>query len=101
MYLTKIVDSKTQDVKILQPTIATQNTHFSEAISLYELDRETQEMINVIVEAQSYAIGGPLNGISFGKDLPTLNTSRSVGLPELQRLWRTFIQLTGQISLSS
>lgn len=99
-YLTKKVDSKSRDVKILQPTIATQSTRFSEANSLYELDRATQEVINVIVEAQSQAIGGPINGVSLGQDLPTLNISRSVGLPELRRLRRTFIKLTGQTSLS-
>lgn len=100
LYLTKKVDSKSRDVKILQPTIATQNARFSEANSLYELDRATQEVINVIVEAQSQAIGGSLNGISLGQELPTLNISRPVGLPELRRLRRTFIKLTGQTSLS-
>jgi protein KTI12 len=99
-YLTKKVDSKTRDVKILQPTIATQNARFSEANSLYELDRATQEVINVVVEAQSQSIGGPLNGISLSQELPILNMSRSVGLPELRRLRRTFIKLTGQTSLS-
>ncbi|XP_065860554.1 protein KTI12 homolog [Euphorbia lathyris] len=99
-YLTKKVDSTSRDVKILQPTIATQSTRFSDANSLYELDRATQEVINIIVEAQSQAVGGPLNGICIGQDLPTLNTSRSVGLPELRRLRRTFMKLTGQTSLS-
>ncbi|KAH8496562.1 hypothetical protein Peur_054824 [Populus x canadensis] len=99
-YLTKKVDSKTRDVKILQPTIATQNARFSEANSLYELDRATQEVINVVVEAQSQSIGGPLNGISLSQELPILNMSRSVGLPELRRLRWTFIKLTGQTSLS-
>jgi protein KTI12 len=99
-HLTKKVDSKTQDVKILQPTIATQNVRFSEANSLYELDRATQEVINAIVEAQSQALGGPLNGVSLGQEFPTINISRSVGLPELRRLRRTFIKLTGQTSLS-
>ncbi|XP_059446924.1 protein KTI12 homolog [Corylus avellana] len=99
-YLTKKVDSKTQDVKILQPTIATQSVRFSEANSLYELDRATQEVINAIVEAQSQALGGPLNGVSLGQEFPTFNISRSVGLPELRRLRRTFIKLTGQTSLS-
>lgn len=99
-YLTKKVDSKTQGVKILQPTIATQNVRFSEANSLYELDRATQEVTNAIVEAQSQALGGPINGVSLGEGLPTINISRSVGLPELRRLRRTFIKLTGQTSLS-
>ncbi|KAJ8760852.1 hypothetical protein K2173_021890 [Erythroxylum novogranatense] len=99
-YLTKKVDSKTRDVKILQPTIATQSTRFSEANSLYELDKATQEVMNMIAEAQSQAIGGPLSGISLGHGLPTLNVSRSIGLPELRRLRRTFIKLTGQTSLS-
>ena len=99
-YLTKKVDSKTQDVKILQPTIATQSVRFSEANSRYELDRATQEVTNAIVEAQSQALGGPINGVSLGQGLPTINISRSVGLPELRRLRRTFIKLTGQTSLS-
>ncbi|ESR51195.1 hypothetical protein CICLE_v10032231mg [Citrus x clementina] len=99
-YLTKKVDSKSRDVKILQPTIATQNTRVSEANSLYELDRATQEVINAVVEAQSKALGGPMNGISLGQGLPNISISRSVGLPELRRLRRTFIKLTGQTSLS-
>uniref|UniRef100_A0A0E0R7G2 Protein KTI12 homolog n=1 Tax=Oryza rufipogon TaxID=4529 RepID=A0A0E0R7G2_ORYRU len=44
-YLTKKVDSKTRDVKVLQPTIATQT-----------------EVINAIVEAQSCGLGLPLAG---------------------------------------
>lgn len=97
LYLTKKVDSKSQDIKILQPTIATQSARFSEANSLYEMDRATQEVMNAIVEAQSR---GPVNGISLGNGLPNINISRSVGLPELRRLRRTFIKLTGQSSLS-
>lgn len=100
LYLTKIVDSKTRDVKVLQPTIATQSARFSEANSLYEMDRATQEVTNAIVEAQSLAMGGHVNGLSLGPDLPTISLSRSVGLPELRRLRRTFIKLTGQSSLS-
>lgn len=99
-YLTKKVDSKTRDVKVLQPTIATQNVRTSEANSLYEMDKATQEVITAIVEAQSRALGGPVNGMSLGPQLPTINISRSVGLPELRRLRRTFIKLTGQSSLS-
>ncbi|KAL1366793.1 hypothetical protein HN51_020859 [Arachis hypogaea] len=99
-YLTKKVDSKTRDVKILQPTIATQTSRFSDANSLYELDKATQEVTNTIAEAQSQSFGGPLVGISVGKDLPTINISRPVGLPELRRMRRTFIKLTGQTSLS-
>lgn len=99
-YLTKKVDSKTRDIKVLQPTIATQSARPSEANSLYEMDRATQEVMNAIVEAQSQALGGPLNGISIGQGLPTINIQRSVGLPELRRLRRTFIKLTGQTSLS-
>uniref|UniRef100_M1A4X9 Protein KTI12 n=1 Tax=Solanum tuberosum TaxID=4113 RepID=M1A4X9_SOLTU len=99
-YLTKKVDSKTRDVKILQPTIATQSARGSEANSLYEMDRATQEITNAIVEAQSRALGGPLNGVSLGPGIPTIDISRSVSLPELRRLRRTFIKLAGQTSLS-
>lgn len=99
-YLTKKIDSKTRDVKVLQPTIATQSARFSEANSLYEMDRATQEVTNAIVEAQLLAMGGSVNGLSVGEGLPTINITRSVGLPELRRLRRTFIKLTGQSSLS-
>lgn len=99
-YLTKKVDSKTRDVKILQPTIATQSVQFSGANTRYEMDRATQDVIAAVVEAQSQGIGVPVNGVSVGQGLPLLNISRSVGLPELRRLRRTFIKLTGQSSLS-
>lgn len=99
-YLTKKVDSRTRDVKVLQPTIATQTARGSDANTLYEMDKATQDVCNSIVEAQSQAFGGPLNGISVGTGLPQLTLSRSVGLPELRRLRRTFIKLTGQTSLS-
>ncbi|CAM8912864.1 unnamed protein product [Rhodiola kirilowii] len=99
-YLTKKVDSRTQDVKILQPTIATQNSRFSDVNSRYELERVTQEVLSVIMEAQSRAMGGPVNSVSLGPSSTTINLSRSVGLPELRRLRQTFIKLTCQSSLS-
>ncbi|CAH9115051.1 unnamed protein product [Cuscuta europaea] len=100
LYLTKRVDSKTRDVKILQPTIATQSARASEANSLYEMDKATQEVINAIVEAQSSALGGSINGVFIGTGLPSVDISKHVSLPELRRLRRTFIKLTGQTSLS-
>lgn len=100
LYITKKLDSKTRDIKVLQPTIATQTNKFSKVNSLYEMDRATQEVINAIVEAQSQAMGGPINGISLGQGLPRVDLSRTVGLPELRGLRRTFIKLTGQSSLS-
>ncbi|KAL0336495.1 UNVERIFIED_CONTAM: protein KTI12 [Sesamum calycinum] len=99
-YLTKKVDSKTRDVKVLQPTIATQSARVTEANSLYEIDRATLEVMNMIIEAQSLAMGGPLNGVSLGPGLPSIDISRPIGLPELRKLRRTFIKLTGQSSLS-
>lgn len=100
LYITKKVDSKTRDIKLLQPTIATQTNKFSKANSLYEMDRATQEVINAIVETQAQAMGGPINGISIGQGFPKVEISRTVGLPELRGLRRTFIKLTGQSSLS-
>ncbi|XP_011075590.1 protein KTI12 homolog [Sesamum indicum] len=99
-YLTKKVDSKTRDVRVLQPTIATQSARVTEANSLYEMDRATLEVMNMIIEAQSLAMGGPLNGVSLGPGLPSIDISRPIGLPELRKLRRTFIKLTGQSSLS-
>lgn len=99
-YITKKVDSRTKDVKILQPTIATQSARFSEANSLYEMDKATQEVTSAIVAAQSLAMGAPVVGLAVGPDLPSVNLSRAVGLPELRRLRKTFIKLTGQSSLS-
>ncbi|XP_068648690.1 protein KTI12 homolog [Aristolochia californica] len=99
-YLTKKVDSRTRDVRILQPTIATQNVRASEANSLYEMDQATQEVINAIVEAQSQSVGGFVKRISLGQQLPSIDIERQVSLPELRSLRRTFIKLTGQSSLS-
>ncbi|CAF2258788.1 unnamed protein product [Brassica napus] len=97
-YLTKTVDSKTQDVRVLQPSIATQSARFSEANSLYELDRATQEVINAVVEQQG--LGGVISRVTLGNELPPVEICRQVGLPELRRLRRTFVKLMGQASLS-
>ncbi|KAM3198791.1 hypothetical protein P3L10_034470 [Capsicum annuum] len=59
-YSTEKVNSETRDAKILQLTIATQSAFSSEANSLYEMDRTTQELTNPTT-AQSRALGGPLN----------------------------------------
>ncbi|KAK8957629.1 hypothetical protein KSP39_PZI000350 [Platanthera zijinensis] len=99
-YLTRKVDSKRRDVRILQPTIATQNVRTAEANSLYELDKAAQEVINAFLEAQSQALGGSSGKISIGQKFPTINVERRVGLPELGSLRRTFLKLTGQASLS-
>ncbi|CAN6902158.1 unnamed protein product [Brassica oleracea] len=97
-YLTKTVDSKTQVVRVLQPSIATQSARFSEANSLYELDRATQEVINAVVEQQG--LGGAISRVTLGNELPPIEICRPVGLPELRRLRRTFVKLMGQASLS-
>ncbi|KAK8963799.1 hypothetical protein KSP40_PGU008734 [Platanthera guangdongensis] len=110
-YLTRKVDSKRRDVRVLQPTIATQNVRTAEANSLYELDKAAQEVINAFLEAQSQALGGSSGKISIGQKFPTIsffrldskahiNVERRVGLPELGSLRRTFLKLTGQASLS-
>ncbi|KAI4986148.1 hypothetical protein ZWY2020_018778 [Hordeum vulgare] len=72
-YLTKKVDSKTRDVKVLQPTIATQSVRTTESNSLYEMDKATQEVVSAIVEAQSGGLGVAMNKISLGPDLPTIS----------------------------
>ncbi|XBH74090.1 hypothetical protein VPH35_101104 [Triticum aestivum] len=72
-YLTKKVDSKTRDVKVLQPTIATQSVRTTEGNSLYEMDKATQEVVSAIVEAQSGGLGLAMNKISLGPDLPTIS----------------------------
>ncbi|ONK56660.1 uncharacterized protein A4U43_C10F11330 [Asparagus officinalis] len=76
-YLTRKVDSKTKDIKVLQPTIATQTVRGAEANSLYEMDRATQEVINAIVEAQSQGLGGSISRISLGQHLPTISSVTS------------------------
>lgn len=86
---------------LLQPTVATQNAHASATNSLYELDRATQEVINVLIEAQAQGLGGGAMGrVDLGEGLPLINMHRAVGLPELRRLRRTFIKLAGQTCLS-
>uniref|UniRef100_A0A0D6QVS8 Protein KTI12 homolog n=1 Tax=Araucaria cunninghamii TaxID=56994 RepID=A0A0D6QVS8_ARACU len=99
-FLTKKIDTKSRDMCQLQPTIATQTVRASETNSLYELDRATQDVINTLIDAQAQGYGGLLKGVSLGEGLPTINIQRTVGLPELRRLRRTFVKLTGQTSLS-
>uniref|UniRef100_A0ACD6A2I3 Uncharacterized protein n=2 Tax=Avena sativa TaxID=4498 RepID=A0ACD6A2I3_AVESA len=72
-YLTKKVDSKTRDVKVLQPRIATQSVRTTEANSLYEMDKATQEVVSAIVEVQSSGLGLAMNKISLGPNLPTIS----------------------------
>ncbi|XP_073393103.1 protein KTI12 homolog isoform X2 [Physcomitrium patens] len=84
----------------LQPTIATQNPRTSETNSLYELDRATQEIVSIVVDAQAQGVGGLVRSVNLGEGLPIINLQRSVGLPELRRLRRTFLKLAGQSSLS-
>uniref|UniRef100_A0A7I4EH32 Protein KTI12 homolog n=1 Tax=Physcomitrium patens TaxID=3218 RepID=A0A7I4EH32_PHYPA len=92
----------------LQPTVATQNPRTSETNSLYELDRATQEIVLIVVDAQAQGVGGLVRSVNLGEGLPIISfnaawnafTSRSVGLPELRRLRRTFLKLAGQSSLS-
>ncbi|GJN06674.1 hypothetical protein PR202_ga24428 [Eleusine coracana subsp. coracana] len=74
-YLTKKVDSKRRDIKVLQPTIATQTVRTTEANSLYEMDKATQEVVNAIVEAQSCGLGLTMNKISLGPNMPTISFS--------------------------
>ncbi|KAK1288957.1 hypothetical protein QJS10_CPB19g00088 [Acorus calamus] len=73
IYLTKKVDSKTRDVRVLQPTIATQSARTPEANSLYEMDQATQEVINAVMAAQSQGLGSTMNKISLGQHLPTIS----------------------------
>eukprot|EP00252_Welwitschia_mirabilis_P002582 TRINITY_DN12531_c0_g1_i3.p1 TRINITY_DN12531_c0_g1~~TRINITY_DN12531_c0_g1_i3.p1 ORF type:complete len:222 (-),score=37.08 TRINITY_DN12531_c0_g1_i3:306-971(-) len=99
-FLTKRVDPKSRDVRVLQPTIATQNMRTSQTNSLYELDCATQDVINAIINSQSEGYGDNINCIDLGEGLPKINVNRSARLPELRRLRRTFMKLAGQSSLS-
>jgi len=99
-FLTRKIDSKSRDVHILQPTIATQNVRTSDTNSLYELDRATQDVMNALIDSQAQGYGGLVNSTVLGEGLPNINIRRAVGLPELRRLRRTFVKLTGQSSLS-
>eukprot|EP00250_Pteridium_aquilinum_P006894 c16722_g1_i2 orf=70-972(+) len=93
-------NERTGRTSLLQPTVATQNAHASDTNSLYELDRATQEVINVLIEAQAQGLGSALGRVDVGEGIPLINMHRAVGLPELRRHRRTFIKLAGQTSLS-
>jgi len=45
----------------------------TEANSLYEMDKATQEVVNAIVEAQSCGLGLAMNKISIGPNLPNIS----------------------------
>ncbi|KAL2607858.1 hypothetical protein R1flu_026431 [Riccia fluitans] len=82
---------------VLQPTVATQTTRHADTNSLYELDRATQEVIKILIEAQSQGSGAVVRKVTV--DI-YISLQRSVGLPELRRLKRTFVKLASQTSLS-
>lgn len=83
----------------LQPTMATQNAKVSDTNRLYEMDKATQEVINVLMEVQTASGGSPAGDVQFGSGLPSMYLNRSVGLPELRRLRRTFLKLTSHSSI--
>lgn len=59
--------------QMLQPTIATQNVRFSETNSLYELDRATQEIVSIVVDAQAQGMGGVVRNVNLGEGLPIIS----------------------------
>ncbi|BBN19541.1 protein KTI12 [Marchantia polymorpha subsp. ruderalis] len=85
---------------VLQPTVATQTTRHADTNSLYELDRATQEVMKILVEAQTQGSGAVVRKVPIGDGIPEISLQRSVGLPELRRLKRTFVKLASQTSLS-
>ncbi|KAI5054597.1 hypothetical protein GOP47_0029742 [Adiantum capillus-veneris] len=89
----KGVNESAGRTSLLKPTVATQNAHASNTNSLYELDRATQEVINVLVEAQAQGLGGALGRVDVGEGIPLISFS-------IPRHRRTFIKLAGQTSLS-
>ncbi|KAH7283272.1 hypothetical protein KP509_35G069700 [Ceratopteris richardii] len=96
----KGVNERPGRTTLLKPTVATQNAQASETNSLYELDQATQEVINILVEAQAQGLGGALGRVDIGEGIPPISLDRTVGLAELRRHRRTFIKLTGQTCLS-
>uniref|UniRef100_A0A7I4EES4 Uncharacterized protein n=1 Tax=Physcomitrium patens TaxID=3218 RepID=A0A7I4EES4_PHYPA len=57
----------------LQPTVATQNPRTSETNSLYELDRATQEIVLIVVDAQAQGVGGLVRSVNLGEGLPIIS----------------------------
>ena len=82
----------------LVPTTATTNPALSATNLLNEVDRATQGVISVIVEAQTAAAGGPAGVVSFGPGIEPLNVQDLVTVPELRRHKRAFMKLATQIS---
>ncbi|GJP32545.1 hypothetical protein CLOM_g17171 [Closterium sp. NIES-68] len=86
--------------RALQPTVATQTATHSDANVLYVMDRATKEVVSAVMDAQA-SLGGATS--AFTVDLGENNKivlRRPIGLPELQRLRRTFVRLAGQAALS-
>ncbi|KAG6551577.1 hypothetical protein Mapa_007000 [Marchantia paleacea] len=65
---------------VLQPTVATQTTRHADTNSLYELDRATQEVMKILVEAQTQGSGAVVRKVTIGDGIPDISFSQFVEL---------------------
>ena len=82
--------------KVVKPNQATVLKAGSSEDYLYELDHNTQDILNRILEWTKDHSGEGGGKVSFGEDLVVELPANPVGLPALQRLRRQFITLNRQ-----
>ncbi|MCJ1272299.1 hypothetical protein MMC21_000085 [Puttea exsequens] len=82
-------------VKVVKPNLATVTAPVTESDYLYELDRATQEVLEVILSWQKDHFGEGGGELTFGESTIALPAT-AVSLPQLQRNRRQFISLNRQ-----
>eukprot|EP00898_Chlorokybus_atmophyticus_P006898 jgi/Chlat1/7209/Chrsp57S06758 len=87
--------STARGARNLQPTVATQTVRLSDTNLLYQLDKATQEVITTLIDAQSAAGGQPAGSVRINPHA-VVTLHRTVSLPELRRLKRTFVKMATQ-----
>lgn len=82
-------------VRTVKPNVATVTTSATEADYLYELDKATQDIVNLVLEWQKNHPGEGGAEIRVGDEILTIS-SHVASLPQLQRIRRQFISLNRQ-----
>jgi len=78
--------------KSLKPNQSTQSQPLSSTNFLYELDKRTQEVVNIIIQAQKISVPG--DDVTIPGTQDKIHLVRALNLAELSRLRRQFITYT-------
>jgi len=83
----------------IAPHVATTQAKLSDTNYLYDLDRITKDVIDLYLQRQKTVPIG--NYISFAHSQKKIQHRREVGMPELRRLRRQYVDLAKQLTLTN